>query len=175
MSKKILSLILLILLIFSAVVKESKAIGDSYGIYSNIENTNHGLPIFEAAASTSEGMDKLFEHDPLIYLIVTGLVTAIGALSMVLRVLWKREEKLTDEIKDLNKEKLELALEVAAFVKEAISLVRDIHQQVLKLTESEVDRRIYDVDVKNQLINMSDEIELVSRQVDKVLEEIKGK
>lgn len=121
-------------------------------------------------ASPQSALTKIEEESHFVYLIITGLVAAIGALVYALKSLWSREMRLLEKIDALNTEKLEIALESANAVRESIEIVKDVHSQILKLAESEMDKKIYDVDIKNLITNMSNNINTILNRLERIEE-----
>lgn len=153
-----LLLILVTSLSFASTIKSN----DSLYIYS-VE------PIIAAEpASTSNGLNKVYEDNHLIYLIIVGLLAAISALVVSLKILWKREEKLTQKIDDLNLEKLEIALESANIVKDSIEVIKSVNTQILKLAENDIDRKLYDNDLRNIILNMSSNVDDIIEELEKL-------
>lgn len=122
----------------------------------------------ESIATTTDALNKVQEEDHLVYLIIVGLLSAITGLIITLKVLWVREGSLTQRIEELNIEKLEIALESANAVRESIEVVKEVHGAVSKLTQSEMDKRIYDIDIKNLIVNMSTNINSIISVLEKI-------
>lgn len=116
-------------------------------------------------ATPSEALTHIYESNPLVYIIIVGLVIAIGALTATLRMLWKRYEGCHNEVSGLHKEKLEIALTSTDTIKEALFLVQNIHKQILELNKSESARKVVENDVKNHLINLSDGLDDLKRDL----------
>jgi hypothetical protein len=132
-------------------------------IYSNIPQI--------VSVAPSDGLDHIFNIDPLIYTIVIGLIIAIGALSTTLRVIWKRYVGVSEESSELHREKLRIALSTTETIKEALFLVQNIYDQVSKLNNSELDRRLVDLDIKNHLINITNDLDELKSELKSKLHE----
>lgn len=112
-----------------------------------------------SAVDVSDGLDEIYKINPLVYTIVIGLIVAVGALSTTVVTIWKKYGELSEQNAELHKDKLKIALSTTETIKEALFLVQNIYEQVSKLNSSEIDRRLVDLDIKNHLINISNDIE----------------
>lgn len=122
-----------------------------------------------SAVSPSDGLDHLYDIDPLIYIIVIGLLSAVTGLSIALKTIWTKYDESIKNAESLHKEKLKIALSTMETIKEAVFLVQNIHDQVLRLNNSDVDRRIFDLDIKNHLINISNDIDKIKSDLNSKL------
>jgi hypothetical protein len=129
--------------------------------YTHIPDATSAEPIAPkiAAIAPSDGLDAIYNINPLIYTIVIGLLAAIGALAATIRTIWKKYEALQEQSTELHTEKLRIALSTTETIKEALFLVQNIYDQVSKLNSSDIDKRLVDMDIKNHLINISNDIE----------------
>lgn len=122
----------------------------------------------ELIAIATDVLDPIKEHNPYVYIIIIGLVFALSALSFVIKMLWDKNDIILKEKDSLHESKLQLALSSTETIREAISLVQSIHENVIKMTDSHQERKIAEERVTNSLQNIQDDIE-------KILEEIRRK
>jgi hypothetical protein len=125
------------------------------------------VPIPIVAADTDEALGHILELSPPIYLIIVGLTIAVGALTWTVKILWNSNGELQRVKDECHESKLKIALSSTETVREAITLVQSIHEQVMKLNESETDRRLADVEIKNHLLNIAKDIDELKREIQK--------
>lgn len=117
--------------------------------------------------TTDDAMDHLYGLDPLVYIIVVGLVAAVGALTLTVRVLWYKNVELNETKDELQDSRVKISLSTTEAIAEAINLVQSIHDGVDKLHDNEATRRLLDVELKTYLINITKDLEIIRGEVNR--------
>lgn len=112
-----------------------------------------------------DAIEILKDYNPLIYLIVTGLVACLGVLSMTVRVLWVENRILTKNKDDLQESKLKIALQSTETIKEAIILVESINKNVLKLADDSLERRLNNQEITQHLSKILEDIKSMKDEI----------
>ncbi len=128
---------------------------------------NLPTPVVVMADTTDDALGHILKLSPPVYLIIVGLTIAVGALAWTVRILWNSNNELLKVKDECQESKLKIALSSTETVREAITLVQSIHEQVMKLNESETDRRLADVEIKNHLLNIAKDIDDLKREIQK--------
>lgn len=122
----------------------------------------------EILAQSSNVLDPIKASNPYVYIIIIGLVFALSSLALVIKMLWDKNNVILKEKDSLHESKLQLALSSTETIREAISLVQSIHENVIKMTDSHQERKIAEERITNSLENIKSDI-------DKIYEEIRRK
>lgn len=110
----------------------------------------------------AEGVEVIKQSNPLVYLIVSGLTAALGALSFVCITLWRKIEALLKEKDNLSESKLKIALSSTEAIREAMSLL----QTQISGVSSEVK------DSGNSILT---KLDILNKDISIIIDEVKTK
>ena len=134
--------------------------------------TNTNIPEYTIVADTTDkALADVYDADPFLYLIIVGLIVAVGYLALTTRILWLKNQDLSKEKDDVQDSKIKIAVSSTETIKEALTLIEHIYSQVSKLTDSDATRQLTDNDIKNQLKNISKDIDHLSKEIRKALKD----
>lgn len=126
-----------------------------------------------AGADAGDAMNHLFDLDPLVYIIVSGLLAAIVSLTYTLKVVWGQYQLVVEEKDILNESKVKIAMASTETLTEAMATVKYINDGVIKLNESEGNRKVVDTEIKNQLVNINKVLDTVTKELEDIRREFK--
>ena len=123
-----------------------------------------------AIGSQSDSLDILQKESPMTYVITTGLLFAVTTMGFIVKVLWDHNNTLSAEKDLLHESKLKIAISTTETMKEAISLVKEIHSEVSKMSGDDINRRVLEESIKTSLSAMQNDIRLLSEEVRRAIQ-----
>jgi hypothetical protein len=109
--------------------------------------------------------EPIKESSPLYYVIFTALGAAITVLSFVIKSLWSDNKLIQKEKDALHESKVSIALTTNETMRESMSLVKMIYEQVTKLNEGFGISKFTDQEIKDKLDRIHEDLTRLNNEL----------
>jgi len=109
--------------------------------------------------------EPIKESSPLYYVIFTALGAAVTVLALVIKSLWADNKAIQREKDTLHESKVNIALTTNETMRESMSLVKMIYEQVTKLNEGFGASKFTDQEIKDKLDRIHEDLTRLNNEL----------
>lgn len=111
--------------------------------------------------------EAIKETHPLFYVVFSVMGVGVGALSLVIKMLWKSLDERQKKVDSLHESKEQIVLSSTEALKEMISLNQLTHDNVMKIYEGRSEDKLSEEQIKNSLKSIQETLGRMEAQIKK--------